>query len=109
MSYAQIFNSQSMQQGRKLLWFEVEKIVTQALLADASFVQNVYVVVPTVEDVPDECTECTYKWEEKLAEERNVIQLNSNMVGYLVDPTYQVASDLQGYLSCANPAFADWC
>lgn len=40
---------------------------------------------------------------------RDDIQLNSNLVGYLVDPTYQVAGNLMGFLSCANPAFDYYC
>ena len=67
------------------------------------------VVVPTVDEMPSECVNLGEAFETQLRDIRDDIQLNSNLIGYLVDPTYPIASDMMGFLSCANDVFSSYC
>lgn len=58
MSYANIFNSMLRDPRQKTInHIKLERIIADELDSDVTFVQNVYVVVPEVKDVPGVCTD----------------------------------------------------
>lgn len=86
---------------------ELEPIILDVIDGDASF-EPVNIRLPQP-NIPEVCADVTADAEAELQSIIDQVQNSANVSAYVFNPAYGIASDFDGYFSCDNALFVDFC